>query len=127
MKMIRSNRSNLVLAGLLVLLATVAWQGALAEDVVHAVTGVVKSVDKDSKTMVVKTADGTEHTIKWTDKTTVEGAKGMAKGVEKGGGAVYDGAKEGSKVTVKYTEKGGEKTAVAVKDASKATAKAVSQ
>lgn len=45
------------------------------EDLVHIVKGTVKSVDKDSKTMVVKTADGTEHTIKWTDKTTMEGGK----------------------------------------------------
>ncbi len=95
-----------------------------AEDVVHAVSGVVKSVDKTSKTMVVKTKDGTEQTIKWTDKTTVEGAKGTAKGVDDASKATYDGAKEGTAVTVKYTEKGGEKTAVAVKNASKATADA---
>ena len=91
-----------------------AWQRASGEDVVHVVKGVVKSVDKDSKTMVVKTTDGTEHTIKWTDKTTMEGAKGAGEGIA-----------EGSKVSVKYTEKGGEKTAVGVKDLSKATAKAV--
>ncbi len=95
-----------------------------AEDVVHAVSGIVKSVNKTTKTMVVKTADGTEQTIKWTDKTTVEGAKGTAKGVGDASKATYDGAKEGTAVTVKYTEKGGEKTAVAVKDASKATADA---
>ena len=64
--------------------------------------------------MVVKTADGTEHTIKWTDKTGMEGAKGTGEGIA-----------EGSKVTVKYTEKAGEKTAVGVKTAAKATAKAV--
>jgi len=132
-----------------VLAFTVAWQTAAAEDVVHAVSGVVKSVDKASKTMVVKAGDGTEHTIKWTDKTTVKGAKDAAKGTEAGAKDVakgtdagakdaakgtkagtmdtYDGLKEGSKVSVKYTEKGGEKTAVAVKDASKATAKAIAQ
>ena len=84
------------------------------EDLAHMVSGVVKHVDKDGKTMVVKTADGTEHTIKWTDKTTWEGTKESGKGI-----------KEGSKVSVKYTEKAGEKTAVGVKDASKDTAKAV--
>src|ERR1700755_2347887 len=125
--MTHSKRINIFLAGLFLLVAAVGWQVAAADDLTHAVTGVVKSVDKGTKTMVVKTADGTEHTIKWTDKTTVEGAKGAGKGVEKGSEATYDGAKEGSKVTVKYTEKGGEKTAVAVKDASKATAKAVAQ
>jgi hypothetical protein len=91
-----------------------------AEDVVKAVSGVVKSVDKTSKTMVVKTKDGTEQTIKWTDKTTDEGAKGVSDASK----ATYDGAKEGTAVTVKYTEKGGEKTAVAVKSAAKATADA---
>lgn len=30
----------------------------------HIVKGVVKSVDRNSKTVVVKTADETEHTIK---------------------------------------------------------------
>jgi hypothetical protein len=90
------------------------WQSAAAQDVVHIVKGVVKSMDKDSKTMVVKTADGTEHTIKWTDKTTVDGGKEIGKDIG-----------EGSKVSVKYTEKAGEKTAVGVKDAGKATAKAM--
>ena len=97
-----------------VVLAIGGWQSAYAQDLVHVVKGVVKSVDKDTKTMVVKTADGTEHTIKWTDKTTMEGGKETGKGVE-----------EGSKVAVKYTEKGGEKTAVGVKDVGKATEKAV--
>src|SRR5271165_1253996 len=114
-------------AGVFVLAATIAWQGAFAEDVVHAVSGIVKSVDRTSKTMVVKTANGTEQTIKWTDETTVEGAKGAGKGVADASTGTYEGAKEGTKLTVKYTEKGGEKTAVAIKDASKATAKAVTQ
>ena len=85
----------------------------LEEDLVHIVSGAVKHVDKDTKTMVVKTSDGTEHTIKWTGKTTWEGTK-----------ATGEGIKEGSQVTVKYTEKGGEKTAVGVKDLGKATANA---
>jgi hypothetical protein len=125
--MLHPKRSNVLLASLLVLVLAIAWQGTLAEDVVHAVSGIVKSVDKGTKTMVVKTADGTEHTIKWTDQTTVTGAKDAGKGVADASAATYDGAKEGTKVTVKYTEKGGEKTAVAIKEASKATAKAVTQ
>jgi len=112
---------------LFILIATIAWQSAVAEDVVHAVSGIVKSVDKTTKTMVVKTSDGTEHTIKWTDKTTVKGVDASGKAVATGSVDTYDGLKEGAKVSVKYTEKGGEKTAVAIKDASKATAKAVTQ
>ena len=125
--MIHGKRSNVMLAGLFLLVATVAWQAAVAEDVVHAVSGIVKSVDKTTKTMVVKTSDGTEHTIKWTDKTTMKGVDASGKAVASSSMDTYDGLKEGTKVSVKYTEKGGEKTAVAVKDASKATAKAVTQ
>ena len=110
--------SSRLRAALAVAVITVLTFGAaqtiVAQDVVHIVKGVVKSVDKDSKTMVVKAADGTEHTIKWTDKTAVDGGKDIGKGIA-----------EGSKVSVKYTEKAGEKTAVGVKDAGKAAAKAV--
>lgn len=78
------------------------------EDVVHVFSGVVKHLDRDAKTMVVKADDGVEHTVRWTDRTTWETVKESGKGV-----------KEGSKVTVKYTEKAGEKTAVGVKDIGK--------
>jgi hypothetical protein len=78
---------------------------------------VVKKVDKGTKTVVIKSADGTEHTIKYTDKTVVEGTKDAGKGVAKGSAETYFGAKKGAKVTVHYTEEGGEKTATGVKDA----------
>lgn len=102
----------------LVAIATVLTFGVIQklsaqEDVAHILKGVVKSVDKDSKTMVVKASDGTEHSIKWTDKTAVDGGKEIGKGID-----------EGSKVSVKYTEKAGEKTAVGVKDIGKAATKA---
>ena len=131
-----SKRFRLVVASFVAVVMTICIQSAIGEDVAHAVTGVVKSVDKESKTFVVKASDGTEHTFKWTEKTTVKGAKDTGKGVaegsedaakgtEKASVETYLGAKKGSTVTVKYTEKAGEKTAVGIKDASKATAKAV--
>jgi len=107
-------RAALAVAIVAVLTFGVAQRISAEEDVVHMVKGLVTHIDKDSKTMVVKAADGTEHTIKWTDKTTVAGGKDIGEGI-----------KEGSKVSVKYTEKAGEKTAVGVKDVGKATAKAV--
>ena len=125
--MLQPKRFNVLAASLFALVAIVGWQAAVADDVVHAVSGIVKSVDKGSKTVVVKTADGTEQTIKWTDKTTVKGVDASGKAVAAASVDSYDGMKEGAKVSVKYTEKGGEKTAVAIKDASKATAKAVAQ
>ena len=106
-----------LLGVLVILVAAMAWQGAIAQDVVHDVTGVVKKVDKGTKTVVVKTADGTEHTIKYTETTTVEGSKDAGKGVEKGSAETYLVAKKGAKITVHYTEKGAEKIAVGLKDA----------
>ena len=122
-----SKRISVLLAGLFVLVAAVAWQAAVAEDVVHAVSGIVKSVDKGTKTVVITSADGTDHAIKYTEQTTVKGVDATGKAVATGSVNTYLAAKQGAKVTVKYTEKGGEKTAVAIKDASKATAKAVTQ
>jgi hypothetical protein len=122
MSLIRSKRFSALLAGLMTLAIAFGFQSAFAQDVAHVVSGVVKSVDKGSKTFVVKTADGTEHTMKWTDKTVVKGTKDTGKGVEKGSVDTYMGAKKGSQVTVDYTEKAGEKTATGVKDASKAVA-----
>jgi hypothetical protein len=130
------NKFKAVLAGFIAIVITIGLHSAVAQDVVHGIDGVVKSVDKGTKTFVVKTADGTEHTFKWTDKTVVKGTKDTGKDIAKGtddtGKAIdkgsvdtYMGAKKGAKVTVKYTEKGGEKTAVGVKDAGKATGKAL--
>ncbi len=79
-----SNRFRALLTLSFLLVASVAWQAAVAEDVVHAVNGIVKSVDKTTKTMVVKASDGTEHTIKWTDKTTVKGVDASGKAVAAG-------------------------------------------
>ena len=110
------SKAALALAGLLVFALAGFSQFAVAQDVAHFVSGVVKHVDKDTKTMVVKATDGTEHTIKYTEKTTWKGTKDAGKGI-----------KDGSEVTVHYTEKGGEKTANAVKATGKDVSKAVSK
>jgi hypothetical protein len=107
---------RVALACLVACVAMMAWQNAVAQDLAHDISGVVKHIDKGTKTMVVKGADGTEQTIKYTEKTSWEGTKDAGKGI-----------KDGSKVTVHYTEEGGEKTATAVKTAAKDTGKAVAQ
>jgi Cu/Ag efflux protein CusF len=94
-------------------MAVLTSASAQDEDVVHIVSGVVKHVDRTSKKVVVKAGDGTEHTIKWTGKTTWQGTKD-------GGEAI----KEGSKLSVHYTEKAGEKTAVGIEDLGKDVKKA---
>lgn len=114
MSFLMRRRVTLMVAIAAVLAVGTMQRMVAQDDVFHFVKGTVKSIDKDSKTMVVKASDGTEHSIKWTDKTSVAGGKDIGKGIG-----------EGSKVSVKYTEKAGEKTAVGVKDMGKATAKAV--
>src|ERR1700678_1159577 len=111
--MSNSTSKRIVLICLSTFFAVAALQAvAVGEDAFHLVSGFVKHVDHGAKTMVVKTADGTEHTIKWTGDTAWEATKESGKGLE-----------QGSKVSVKYTEKGGEKTAVGVKDIGKDVAK----
>jgi hypothetical protein len=78
-----------------------------ADDVVTAVEGTVKKVDAGTKTVVVSTADGTEHTVHIVKKTSVHGWDETASGAKDG----MHGVTEGSHVVVHYTAKGSEKTA----------------
>ena len=67
----------------------------VAQDLVSFIHGTVKKVDKTTKTIVVKTADGTEHTIKITDSAVIKGSKDG-----------FDGLKEGTEVVARTTGKG---------------------
>jgi hypothetical protein len=89
--------SALVLSGSMVM---------LGQDVVHAVEGTVKKVDTGSKTLVVDTKDGTEHTFHYAKDVTVDGANDSKKATVAGLGDV----KEGSKVAVHYTVVAGKET-----------------
>ena len=64
------------------------------------VEGTVTKVGEGGKTVVVKTADGTEKTFEVAGKGTAVVGKDIGKGAEKGG-----------KVTVYYTEQAGKKIA----------------
>lgn len=78
-----------------------------AGDVVSAVEGTVKKVDRLSKTVAVTAADGTEHTFHLVERTTIHGASAAHKGSE----AVARDLTEGSRVIVHYTKKGTDETA----------------
>jgi hypothetical protein len=94
----------------LILLGTVATLLApfsFAVEAVTAVHGTISKIDSGAKTIVVKTADGTEHTFRFIAKTTVHGTEVGAKDT-------FHGLKEGSEVVAHYTEKGSDKTAVEV-------------
>jgi hypothetical protein len=92
--------------------------GWAAQDVVSAVHGTISKLDAGAKTMVVKTADGVEHTFKFVGKTTVHGTEAAAKGT-------FHGLTEGSEVVAHYTTKGAEDTAVEVDKVGKDGIKAV--
>jgi hypothetical protein len=70
-------------------------------------TGTLGKVDSGTKTIAVKTADGTVKTVKFTDKTTVDGLKDAAKGTDLAG-------KEGGHVIVHSVGKGADETAHSV-------------
>jgi hypothetical protein len=78
-----------------------------AQDGVTAVEGTVKKVDTSTKTVVVETADGTDHAFHYVGKTTVRGAEATGHGTEQG----VDKLGEGTKVVVHYTSTGGKDTA----------------
>ncbi len=92
-----------------------------ADDVVTAVRGTVQKVNSASKTVVVKTADGTEHSLHFVKTTTVHGADATADA----GKDSWHGIKEGSEVVAHYSKRGTEETAVEIdrvgKDGLKAT------
>jgi hypothetical protein len=75
------------------------------EDVVSATHGTITKIDSAAKTIVVKTADGTEHTLHFVAKTAVHGADVAAKDS-------WHGLKEGTEVVAHYTTRGTEDTAV---------------
>ena len=103
------------LVRLIVVSALVLFAAHAADDVVAAVHGTVTKVDSATKTMAVKTKDGTEHTVHYTEKTAVWGADKTAAGAKDS----YKGVATGSEVVVHYTEKGGEKTATEVDNVGK--------
>ena len=92
-----------------------------ADDVVSAVHGTVTKVDSTTKTVVVKTKDGTEHTIHFVGKTTVHGFDDAGAGAKDS----FHGVKEGSEVVAHYTVKGTEKTGVEIDHVGKDGMKAV--
>ncbi len=72
-----------------------------------ATEGTVEKVDRAAKTVVVKAADGTEHTFHLVDRTVVHGAQATHRGAD----ASARDLREGSEVVVHSTKSGTEETA----------------
>jgi hypothetical protein len=92
---------------LIVMLAALCWPALGVEQRHGILVGAVLKLDAGAKTVVVKTADGTEHTLHFVKGTTVHGGQAVATGATD----VFHGLKEGSQVAVHYTAKGTEETA----------------
>ena len=78
-----------------------------AEDVVSAVRGTIQKIDASTRSVVVRAADGTEHTVHVGAGAAVHGTKIAAQGT-------FRGLKEGTDVVVHYTRKGTRETALEV-------------
>jgi len=78
-----------------------------ADDVVNAVHGTITKVDSATKTFVIKTADGTEHSMHVVDATTVHESDISAKDS-------WRGLKEGTEAVVHYTTAGTDDTALEI-------------
>jgi hypothetical protein len=74
-----------------------------AQDLVTIILGTIQKVDSTTKTIVVKTADGTEQTIKVTDAATLKGTKDG-----------FNGLKEGTQIVARITRNGADETATEV-------------
>jgi hypothetical protein len=94
----------------LVLALSLICMAYAADDVVSAVHGSVEKIDSATKTIVVKTGDGTMHTLHFAGTTTVHGADATAAGAKDS----WKGIEKGSEVVAHYTKRGAEDTAVEI-------------
>jgi hypothetical protein len=101
-KLIKLCFQALVLVAVCCVAASYGSQGST-----NVITGTLGKVNSGTKTMAVKTADGTVETVKFTDKTTVRGLKDAGKGADLAG-------KEGGHVIVHTVGEGADKTAHSV-------------
>jgi hypothetical protein len=81
-----------------------------AEDVVSAVHGTIKKVDASTRTIVLRTADGTEHTLHFLDKTAIHGVNAS----EEAARDSWHGLKTDTEVVAHYTTRGTEDTALEI-------------
>ncbi len=112
---------------LIMLLMASCWSAFAVEQRHGILVGTVLKLNAASKTVVVKLADGTEHTLHFVKRTTVHGARDTATDTKD----AFRGLTVGSEVAVHYSAKGSEETADEIdrigKDGLKATEATVSR
>lgn len=111
--------SRLLMAASVAALLTSAY----AQDAVHAVEGAVTELDKKTKTIAIKTADGTEDVFHYSEHTSVRDSRAGAQAAKMGAVDTYFAGKEGSHVVVRYVGTGAGKTATVLEDFGKDTLK----
>jgi hypothetical protein len=92
---------------LMLMLMALCWSTLAIEQRHGILVGVVLKLDAAASTVVVKAADGTEHTLHFVKRTTVHGAHETATGAKD----AFHGLQEGGQVAVHYTAKGTVETA----------------
>jgi hypothetical protein len=107
-QIMNSGTSRRVSTVLVAIISFFSLAGTLrAIETTASVEGFVTKVDRGAKTVMVKAADGTEHTMHLVGRTVVHGGKKTYKGAEE----VAGGLQEGSQVVVHYIKQGADETA----------------
>jgi arginine repressor len=91
-------------------LAEAAAQRGATERAEHAIAGEIKKVDHSAKTLLIRTAEGTEETVKYTERSAVHGLKDVARVADAGAKAGL----EGTSAVIRYTGQGADRTVVSV-------------
>jgi hypothetical protein len=80
------------------------------QEIPSVLEGTVKKIDGATKTVVVTTAEGVDHAMRFSEHTVVHSPGVTFKGTK----AVTQSFREGSEVAVHYTAKGADETAVEI-------------
>jgi hypothetical protein len=96
--------------GIAVLLIALFSLAFAVEDVVTSTRGTITKIDRATKTITIKTADGTERLFHLTKNTAVHGVRASEMAAKDS----WHGLKEGSEVVAHSTKRGTEDTAVEV-------------
>jgi hypothetical protein len=83
----------------LLLLSVTAMTLCLGQDSVSIIHGTIRKIDRATKTLVVRTADGADHTIQVTDQATIHGTKDGFAGLSQGSAVVVRSAAKGRQST----------------------------
>lgn len=97
------------------ILLACCWPARAVEERHGFLVGEVLRVDAAGKTVLIKAADGTEHTLHFLKRTAVHGSESVATGAKD----TFHGVKEGTQVAVHYTAKGTVESAEEIDDIGK--------